>query len=342
MRTVFFLFLMIILISISPAFAFETRSGGNIVIDTPINDDLLASGEMMTVNAPVKSITWMGGSLIVNAPVETNIIAAGKDITVNSSVGTDLIAAGGTVSVDGDVKGKILATGGSVGVNCPADNLIASGGTVKLGENAVIKRDAKISASRYDTKGSIGGRLDVQGVKGTTEEHAFNFNALIALIKTIILILKVLITIGMAILGLVLIRLLPGSWDSTVRILKEKTAISMATGIILLIAAGLLIIVLTITMVGIPIALILTLVLMIAIILSGLVVSSGIGSYIAKAMKREISPYITFIIGFIILQILFAIPFIGLIIEILVIILGCGALTQAVKEYQYQETPKCN
>ncbi|MBP9009611.1 MAG: hypothetical protein KBG16_13315, partial [Methanospirillum sp.] len=69
---------------ISPVTAFDTRSGDNIVINEPIDDDLVASGGSMIVNAPVKSITWAGGTLIINEPVEKNLIAAGATIQVNA------------------------------------------------------------------------------------------------------------------------------------------------------------------------------------------------------------------------------------------------------------------
>ena len=70
MKTLLFsIGIILILLIIVPGSAFVVREGENIVIDTPVYDDLLVSGGTVTINAPVQSLTFAGGTLTVNAPV---------------------------------------------------------------------------------------------------------------------------------------------------------------------------------------------------------------------------------------------------------------------------------
>jgi len=88
----------------------------------------------VTIDAPVDSLTVAGGTVRVDAPV------AG-----------DIIATGGTLTINDDVGGKVIAAGGEIEVNGNATNLLITGGTVRIGENAVIQRDAFISAGKSPT-----------------------------------------------------------------------------------------------------------------------------------------------------------------------------------------------
>lgn len=94
--------ILALLIIPSGAEALTFLGGGETLIDTPIPDDVVVSGGIVTVtvNAPVESLTVAGGMVRVDAPV------AG-----------DIIAAGGTLTINGDVGGKVLTTGGEIELN---------------------------------------------------------------------------------------------------------------------------------------------------------------------------------------------------------------------------------
>lgn len=119
-------------------------SGDQPVISNPIPDDVIASGGTVTIDAPVDSLTVAGGTVRVDAPV------AG-----------DIIATGGTLTINDDVGGKVIAAGGEIEVNGNATNLLITGGTVRIGENAVIQRDAFISAGKVTHAGSVQRNLTV-------------------------------------------------------------------------------------------------------------------------------------------------------------------------------------
>lgn len=317
--------LILVMLVLAPVYAFEIRDGDTIVIDTPIPDDLLVSGGTVTIEAPVKSLTFAGGTLIVNAPIEKNLIAAGKQIVVNAPVGVDIIAAGGQIDITGDVGGKVLAAGGQVAMNGEASNVAISGGTVNLGNSSHVTGDALISASGYNTGGQVGGKLTAEGERGGFGP-SFNLQKVVSLVSTLMMVMQILFAIGTLILGIILIRLYPTLFREVAGTVRDRTLMSLVCGIAGIIVSLILMVILLITLVGIPIAVFIGLVLLMGLMTSTLFTGAALGLFISEKIGRDSSFTLSFIIGFVILEIIFLIPFLGLIVEILAIIIGLGAL----------------
>ncbi|PKL60874.1 MAG: hypothetical protein CVV33_00435 [Methanomicrobiales archaeon HGW-Methanomicrobiales-4] len=317
--------LILLLLTLTPVYGFEIREGDNIVIDTPIHDDLLASGGSVTINAPVKSLTFAGGTLIVNAPIEENLIAAGGQILVNAPVGVDIIAAGGKIDITSDIGGKVLAAGGHVTMNGEASNVAISGGTVNLGNTSHVTGDALISASGYTTRGLVEGNLTAEGDKGGFGP-SFDLHKAISLMSTIVMVMQILFAIGMLILGIILIRMIPTQFREVSNTVRNHTLMSLVSGVAGVIIAFFLIMILLITLIGIPIAVIIGLVFLIGLMTSTIFSGTALGIFITEKMGREFSLIVSFIIGFIILEIIFIIPILGFFIKIIAVFIGLGAL----------------
>jgi hypothetical protein len=93
-----------------------------------------------------------------------------------------------------------------------------------------------------------------------------------------------------------------------------------------------LIAVLAVTLVGFPIALIMGMLFIIALMLSSLFVSFAVGRAIINALKFETNDVVIFVIGFVILSVLFRIPYAGVLIGIVALSLGFGAIVYAVRK----------
>ncbi len=325
-RTILILIALIITAGLltPPVMAFDSRSGDNIVINEPVDDDLIATGGSMIVNAPVKSITWAGGTLIINEPVEKNLIAAGGTIQVNAPVGTDLLAAGGNIDINGDVGGKIMAVGGSVTMSGNAENIAASGGTVVLSKNTVIRKDAMISASGYTTQATILGNLTVE--EGGSGDTGFQMKKIGDMIGAFISLVMILSFFGFLILGIIFVKLCPAFHAALVKTGKEKTLLSFIAGIAGLVIGGILCIILLITIIGIPLAILICLLILIGLLLANILSGALVGEWIQQLAKKDVSPLWGFLVGFVILNALFFIPFIGFFIWIIAILLGFGMM----------------
>lgn len=308
----------------SPVSAFDLRSGDNIVISEPVDDDLMTSAGSMIVNAPVKSITWAGGTLIINEPVEKNLIAIGGTIQVNAPVGTDLIAIGGDIEINGDVNGKVVVCGGSVTMSGDAENIVVNSGTVILGKNTVISKDAIISASSYTTQATILGNLTIED--GGRQDIGPHLKTVVEMIEVFITITMVLCFFGFLILGIVFVKICPAFHEALVKTGKDKTLLSFVAGIAGLVIGFILFVILMITIIGIPFAFLLLFLMLIGLMLANILTGALAGEWIQKIAKKKIGLIWGFVIGFVIINVLFLIPFLGFIFWIVSVFLGFGML----------------
>ena len=316
---------------IFPVSGFDVRDGDTLVISSPVSDDLLITGSSVIINAPVRSVTFAGGELIVNAPIEQNLIAAGGTIQVNAPVGADIIAAGGEIAVHTDVSGKILAVGGVVDINGSSSNVAVTAGTVHLPDKTLIQGDALISSSNYQTNGTGDQRVQIPEQQRNTAP-SLDFHSIETAIQGILFVLWILFNLGMLILGLILIKLLPGPFETIAETLREKTIISLVLGVSVCIVGIVGGILLVFTIIGIPIAICIGLLLFAGWILSPIVTGAALGQVISGFIKREIKITWAFILGFVVLAIIFLIPVIGFIAKILTLFTGFGGLLLAIYE----------
>ncbi|MBP1928025.1 hypothetical protein J2741_000572 [Methanolinea mesophila] len=312
--------MMVVLILPGGVSALDARSGGEVVISSPVYDDLLASGGSITLNAPVDSAILAGGTIEVNAPVRGDLIAAGGTIRLNSDVGGKIVLAGGSVLVNG-----------SVGTNA-----IATGGEVTLLPGATVTRDALISGGTVKNEGNVEGTLTVdanrfqdEGRAGTTNVHINqNSGALPAIVVT----LSLLFAAGMCILGLVLLKTMPARFFSVTREVRKSPVLKTVIGFIGLLIGIVALAILAITVVGLPLAILAGMVLLIAVLLSTLFVAYTLGEVISTRTAPGSAAWQRYLIGFVILYILFYIPFIGPVILVIAVSLGFGAFLYALHD----------
>jgi len=309
------LILVLILIALPlPALALVTRSGGTVRIDQATDDDVFATGGTVTVDAPVGSLIAAGGQITVNAPVKGDVIATGGQITINSDVGGKVVAAGGSILLNGKV----------------GTNAVLAGGTIDLGTLASIGRDAMVSGGSVTNAGNVAGKLSVKantfenrGSAGTMELELRERSILGG---TILSIFGILFTIGLFILGLILIRIAPERYHAVEAELVQSFIVKGIVGFVGLIAGFIVILLLAISLVGLPLAIGIGLLYLAAVLVSTLFVASVLGRKAALLLKHRVSDYVAFTIGFVILAILFRIPILGTGILVIAVCLGFGAI----------------
>jgi hypothetical protein len=320
MKRHLFIFLLLSLIFLPlPVSALESLSGGEVKIDQAIHDDVFASGGAITVDAPVDSLIAAGGQVTVNAPVKGDVIAAGGQVTLNSDVGGKVVAAGGSVTLNGNV----------------GTNAVLTGGDVTLGSESSVARDAMISGGNVVSKGDVAGTLSVKANTFSNEGSAGTLDVELQQrgmrAGTLLSLFGILFTVGLLILGLVLIRVTPHRFGAVVTEITASPLLAVVAGFVGIILGFIIVIVLAITLVLLPLALFLGLIGAMALLLSTLFTSSALGRWIGTLAKKEFSPYVAFLIGFVILNILFRIPVVGFILLVIAVSIGFGAMLLAVR-----------
>lgn len=142
--------------------------------------------------------------------------------------------------------------------------------------------------------------------------------------------------------GSLMLWLFPRFQQGQVRMIREKTAATAATGILWLLLGIIVSVLLMITIIGIPIGIILLLIWIVNLIMAPWVVSQAIGSSLASRMANRdsilSSPYFQLLIGAITLTILTMLPFVGWLVWLVTWTLGMGATLHWILSSKEPET----
>ncbi|MHB8117635.1 MAG: hypothetical protein ACYDHX_02750 [Methanothrix sp.] len=314
---------MTLVLLCSPGQALQAFSGDTISIDTAVADDIIAAGNMVSINAPVDSVIVAGGTVNINAPVKGDVIVAGGQVYVNSDVGGKVVAAGGNVNLGGNIGTNLVALGGQVnilpGKTIERDALIGGGQVVNAGR---VNGTLTVSANQFNNTGSAGMvkfyKAEDQSEKRVDNEMGFNIFSLLAML-------------GYFILGLILVKYLPGIFLAVDGEVRSSTLLKTFLGFVMIIASSIAILLVAATVVGLPIALISTLLILAALMLSGTFVSFSLGKWIGERAKIKQGDLVYFIIGFAILNVLSLLPFVGGLVSLISMSLGFAAILYAAR-----------
>ncbi len=92
-------------------------SDGDEAVTHQFGNDHFAAGGLVNLTDPVEGDAFLaGGRVTVASEVHGDLVAAGGEVSVGGSVGDDLYAAGGNVKVDAMVTGNARVAGGDIEV----------------------------------------------------------------------------------------------------------------------------------------------------------------------------------------------------------------------------------
>ncbi|MFZ2473194.1 MAG: hypothetical protein WAW52_14785 [Methanothrix sp.] len=317
------LVLMTLVMLCSPGQSLQVFSGDTVSIDTAVADDIIAAGNMVSINAPVDSAIVAGGTVNINAPVKGDVIAAGGQVYVNSDVGGKVVAAGGNVNLGGNIGTNLVAAGGQVnilpGKTIKRDALIGGGQVVNAGR---VNGTLTVSANQFNNTGSATAvkfhRVEDQSPKREDYETGFSIFSLLAIF-------------GYFVLGLILVKYLPSIFLMVDGEVRRSTLLKTFLGFVMIIASFIAILLVAATVVGLPIALISTMLIMAALMLSGTFVSFSLGKWIGERANKKQSDMVYFIIGFVILNVLYLLPLVGGLVSLIAMCLGFCAILYAAR-----------
>jgi hypothetical protein len=327
----FFIFCMTALILVplvipGSSFALQVISGNQISIQEPVQDEVVIFGETVNIEAPVRGAIVFANIIYVNAPIEG-----------------DLFAAGGQVTINNDVSGKIVAAGDIIDLRGKSTNAMLAANNMHFDPTSVINKDAYVVGGTVNNEGNISGKLlamtdSFQNVGTIGNLEITSQDSIMQDIEGWLSLFGILFVIGFAILGIILVKLLPNQFES-VRLVMNKSIIkNTVVGFLLIIFFVVVIVLSAITVVGIPVSAFGVLILLIGLILSSLMVSFTLGKKILKLLGRKSSGNInnisSFLIGFAILNLLYLvpIPYFGQIAQVIVTSMGFGAIYYTVRK----------
>lgn len=299
--------------------------GGNIFVSGDVNADVTAGGGNVTILSSVgDDVRVVGGNIVIQGKVGGDLVAAGGQITLGGGgVAGDVAIGGGDIRIEAPVAGKMTIKAGSVFINGTiGGNVNIEADVVKLGSAAVISGDLTYKARRElekDPAAVINGKVTFEERKGKMASPvAF------AAIFSAFLIWKFFAILASAMLfGLVLRRYNMELIAYAVR----RPLLEIFRGLVILIAMPIISILLVATLVGIPLGILgfigFIAMMIFACIVTPIIIGSVVYRYLSKK-ALEVS-WKTILIGVLVYCLLGLIPFIGWLVQFLLMMLALGS-----------------
>ncbi len=277
-------------------------------------------------------------TIIIDAAIERNLVAFGEDIDLSeaSRVGKDVTIMGGRVSLSGEIDGNAE-------VHC--NELFISGvinGDLKIEAQKIsILPPAEIAGNiTYKSKNEIsisdgvnvGGEVEWNEI--TPEEEKGEGGG-------INVGFRVLLFLASFVTGLLLIGLINRHTRAASAQITLKPLVSLGVGFVSFCAIPIAIVVLLVTLIGIPAAVILLFAYTVFFYIAKIYVSIALGRMILRALRKDADPKQgwSLLLGLVILTLLFMIPVLGTLVYLLVIFWGFGAVLLGIRECRWSPQP---
>lgn len=341
------------------AHAYVLRGDNNYVASgRTIDDDLYVSGKNIQIDGTVNGDVYAAGSnLNIRGTVNGDVIAAGQDVTIGGTVRGSVRAAGSNLRLAG------VKTGGSVtllGQNITVDSgsniaggLQFGGSNVRVADSigrgvagygglvtlaGAIGKDAAISAGtlNLDSSARVGGNLiynvsdklnksqgatvggQTRAVENTGVRDQDDKKATVA--AAIWGLLALLAT------GSFLLWLAPTAFTASAGALSSQPAKSLGWGLLIALLALPVLILMMVTVLGLPLALLGAAGLAAAFYLTKYVVALAVGDLLSRRAGWKANPYADAFIGLILITLLEFVPVLGPIVRLAVALLGLGGM----------------
>lgn len=315
--------------------------GDSISIDGTVTGDLIAFARQVSIRGTVKgsvfsfarridvdgivegSISGFGQMVQTNGQVARNLYAFGQTIAVGKSgnVAQDAMMFGseevidGTVGRDAATFGATTDVRGTVGRDLVSHNeRVSLAGNAHVGRNltAFVRRGENV---RIDSAATIGGKRDIQIRVVPNKYMTLSFYVWQA-----IWLAAAFIT------GLILFSLVPAfgrvSLDTARALLTAG-----GVGFLGLVATPIAAVILCITIIGLPIGLVGVALWLIGLYLSKIVIAQFLGRALMRGQgERDPSMALGLLVGLVLIFVAVNLPYIGGVINFLLIILGLGAI----------------
>ena len=285
-------------------------AGGTVRLNGNFSDNAYAAGGRVYVNGTIVRNARLAGGNVETAPssrIEGGASIAAGQARVNGSIGSYLQAAGGSLYLNGSVGGDVDASARQIELGPDA----RINGKLRYRSNAVLKQDPGAQ------------------VLGGIEQLPFRVHRASAVARGLALFIFWFWTFGLMVLVAILF-LLPG-FTNVIGTLETRPGMSALLGFALLVCIPIASLILLITLIGAPLAL-LAIAAYFALLLVGYIAAAAaIGDLLLKWLRHKTAEtagwrILAAICGVFIIALLGRIPLLGGLIVFVALIMGIGAV----------------
>jgi len=313
-------------------------AGENIEISGPVEGDVIAVGSNVIISSEIKgNLRVIAKTVIIKGKIEKNVTVAGAIVTITpeAEIGRNLILAGSNVEINGKIGKNIYGVAINMSINSEilgsAYLKIDPEGSLILYPQANILGDLEYTAAKTAEIKS-GAKIGLK--EKFTEWQIEQKSPLRDRFNLIFLTWWLAGFFGALVVGLILVILFK---DYTLKVQKQmdkNILLAMAKGLICFIVMPIALIILAVTMIGLPLALILGALYVTLLYVVKIFVGVYLGEKAIRLFNKKLPiPLIwSMIAGLVIIYILFLLPYIGWLIKLIVILWGLGVLLGIIKK----------
>ena len=362
---------LLTLFNFDACFGTDFRVGENFFFsDTlTINDDLIIAGNTIKSSAIIKGDFFSASyRLVQNGIVEGSVIAFAKDVDISGQVNGSVSGFGQNINVNGkvnrnligffsalnikpdaDIGGDVTAFGGELtldgkigkGLRGSVGTLIISGivnGDVSVkADKIILMPTAKIlgdfkyksqKQAKIESGASVSGQTFWTKEEAKKEKKPKDIFTLKSIITEILFLLALMIT------GMVLTLIFKKRAYQAKRAVTASFLKSLGWGFVFMVCIPIAIIILIVTILGIPIAIISLFAYAVLLYIAKIPVATALGERIIKTFGKqgETSLIPSMLLGLIVLTILLNIPYLEWLIYFIVLFTGFGAILTSHKQ----------
>lgn len=315
-------------------------AGMEVAIEDSVAGDLMATGAAVSVSGPVAGdLLAAGGSVSASGPVGGSVRAVGGEVTVTGTVERNVTLAGGSVRVapDGRVDGNAYLAGADVIIEGPIRGHVrASGETVRLlgdvtgtvevtAQRVFVGPDAHLGAglvhrSPQPAEVAAGARIEGEVTHRPAEEPSPFASWIVGLLKVAAFLFT----------GAVLVALFPQTFVRLRDTLEARPWPSMGLGLAALVAVPIGLLLLAVTVLGLPLMLIGGALFGAALYVARAVLALWVGDLILGERAGRGPRVMAFLVGGALLTLAGLLPWVGWAVTLLATLAGVGAAVELV------------
>lgn len=328
-------------------------AGESITFDSDIIGDLYCAGQSIVITGNVKGdIICAGQSIKITGLVDGNVRIIAQQAEITGTINRNLNFLGQILTLDNQssVKGDVLFGVQSISLlGAAGRDLAGAGDTVTISGSLLRNATVNVSSLNITDNATIKGDLDYYTEQSSTS--SISANSVIGQIRRhdyvtedapiatervdtfspVGLFFKALLgALSFFIIASALIFFDKSRTEKIINLVQERPAVNALIGLAAFATFPIAFMILMITFIGMPLALVLLLVYTVSLITASVYTSIVIGWNILRLLNRmHPSPFLSALVGTLALGIVASIPVVGWLAALVAFFIGLGALTRS-------------
>jgi hypothetical protein len=276
-----------------------------------VSDDVRAVGGSVECNGSIgKNVTAAGGNIRLSreSQVEGGVLAAGGEIRIGGHVREQVLITGGEAHIEGEVGGNVSFAGGGI-TTLPGSHIAGN-----------LRTTLENSDRAQVAPGTVDGSVEIITEKRESQRTILGFT-------TFHFWFKIVWAFSLLLTAVVLILLCPRSVEETGRAIWEHPWWSLLWGFVGIAATPLIVLILCITVVGIPMGAMLLVLYFWFLYLSQIALGIVIGQRMFTPTGTG-SLMLAVLVGVVLIQVLTFVPYLGALVSIAGALFGIGGILE--------------